>query len=125
MNSSSGAPLDLDGQSVLQDIQESFNTSRTEVFYGVTDFQVGVHGPAIRSGRYKLICETGGEPGGWNPPPSATTRDGVDTAVPERPRRDLLWGSCDEKGVSSLLFDLEEDPYEHHEISQAHPDIVA
>ena len=37
--------------------------ARREVFYGVTDRNIGVHGPALRVGRWKLIEESGGAPG--------------------------------------------------------------
>eukprot|EP01064_Diplonema_japonicum_P027223 TRINITY_DN3910_c1_g4_i1.p1 TRINITY_DN3910_c1_g4~~TRINITY_DN3910_c1_g4_i1.p1 ORF type:complete len:541 (+),score=86.04 TRINITY_DN3910_c1_g4_i1:53-1624(+) len=89
--------------------------ARDNIYYGITDEQVGNHGPAMRVGCYKLIIGDGGKPGGWHPPPNGTCGDSCqavevfdhpsfsveETPLPPNPNGTML------------LFDLCSDPDEH------------
>eukprot|EP01061_Rhynchopus_euleeides_P034105 TRINITY_DN57808_c0_g1_i1.p1 TRINITY_DN57808_c0_g1~~TRINITY_DN57808_c0_g1_i1.p1 ORF type:complete len:530 (+),score=186.62 TRINITY_DN57808_c0_g1_i1:57-1646(+) len=107
--------LKWDGFSQWKQItDQSSDLARLDVYYGITDAQVGVHGPALRKGCYKLILGDGGKPGGWVPPPNATHPLeaervlggmmgplGEAVTYPPNPNNTLL------------LFDLCSDPNEH------------
>merc|ERR1712228_45686 len=64
-----GETLPLDGVNLWPSLSEGDGALRDEVYYGVTDTQVGMHGPAYRSGDMKLIVGgIGGKPGKWPKP---------------------------------------------------------
>eukprot|EP00755_Sulcionema_specki_P005382 Sspe_Gene.32626::Locus_15977_Transcript_1_1_Confidence_1.000_Length_1646::g.32626::m.32626/K01135/ARSB; arylsulfatase B len=84
---------------------------RDHIFYGITDSQVGIHGPAIRVGCHKLILGDGGKPGGWEPPPNSTWEF---VEVTEDPSFETLRDRPFPDKNTTLLFDLCEDPNEHN-----------
>ena len=112
---------------------------RKEIYYGVTDAQVGVHGPAYRLGDIKLIVgKTGGKPGKY-PPPANMTVDAwggvhLDTdagGVATRRLYELAGGSPYHNGetfpsldnVTCALYNMSSDEDEHFDISEQHPDL--
>jgi len=89
--------------------------ARDHIYYGVTDFQVGYHGPAVRQGCYKLINGDGGKPGLWPNAANDTifleevTSDPsflVNTLpLPPNKNETLLFNVCDDEGEHHALDD--------------------
>ena len=98
---------------------QSTDAARDDVYYGITDSQVGVHGPALRKGCHKLILGDGGKPGGWIPPPNATNPLLAEFMLDELLLRDVPLPS--NPNNTMLLFDLCTDPDEHTPLSLDDP----
>jgi len=101
----------LDGVSQLGALNGK-DAARTEVYYGITDSQVGIHGPALRMGKWKLIEGTGGLPGGW-PRPGNSSEVHVDQSEILKP-----------KPPTYLLFDLVADPHEREDVAANNKEVV-
>ena len=108
--------LPLDGVNQWQALTDSTSIPpRTELFIGYSYFDGGVtnhkwYGPAVRSGRWKLIQ---GLSGGPEQQSAANMTPGTRTPAPG--------GSLE---APYLLYDLEKDPMEQHNVALDHPDIV-
>lgn len=103
----------LDGVSQLKALCGG-RPARTEIYYGVTDSTVGVHGPAIRIGKWKLINGTGGVPGGWPRPGNTSFANNIALDDDDDDDDDKVY----------RLFDLETDPEERHNVAHEHKDLV-
>lgn len=58
-----GTTKPLDGMNVWKQLIGNSPSPRHELYYGISDSSVGHHGPALRSGHWKLIVGTGGGSG--------------------------------------------------------------
>lgn len=120
--------LPLDGVNQWPTLSEGDGMVRDDVYYGVTDTQVGMHGPAFRAGNLKLIVGgTGGKPGKW-PKPANYSSSGY-AEVSASGSISLSIGLRDSKfppldNVSYALYNMSSDENEHIDIAQDHPAIV-
>lgn len=111
----------LDGVSQLNALM-GHGAAREEAYIGITDDQIGIHGPALRYQRWKFIEGTGGAPGGWPP----VHWSGVDVNFDgiESERRALRVPVEGDNTSGYLLFDVWSDPREKKDLSSMHPDVV-
>lgn len=110
----SGKPLD--GVSQLRSLTGGA-PSRSEIYYGVSDQQVGNFGPAIRVGRWKLVEGRCGpaKSSGWDPSWSSAARN----KPTELYEMDV--GHDAGSAVKYQLFDLEDDPEERSNVASKFP----
>lgn len=120
--------LPLDGVNQWPTLREGRGAVRDELYYGVTDFQVGVHGPAYRAGNLKLIVGgTGGKPGRWPKPANYS----VSTLSEVSAYGSFSLSAMEGEGnfppldnVSYSLYNMSSDENEHVDIAQEHPSII-
>ncbi|XP_066304132.1 arylsulfatase B-like [Branchiostoma lanceolatum] len=96
----------MDGLSQLDTIISGHPSPRTEFVYNIDDILPTVQG-AIRVGDYKLIEGFAGIPDGWYPPPNMT-------GSPEPNSMNPI--------IGTWLFNLKDDPTEHHNLADTMPD---
>eukprot|EP00438_Fugacium_kawagutii_P030153 Skav235175 [mRNA] locus=scaffold721:218084:219574:- [translate_table: standard] len=97
-----GATKPLDGINVWKQLIGNESSPRHEIYYGLADASVGYHGPALRSGPWKLIVGTGGTKGSTtNSPWWKNFSRELRLSDDHRPR----------------LFNLQEDPEEKCEVT--------
>lgn len=114
-----GQTLPLDGVSQWAQLRKGSGSARDSIYYGVTDLQVGNHGPALRVNDMKLVVgNTGGLPGKW-PKPAELTEPELQAGYPKPNRTFPMLDN-----VTYLLFNLSVDENEHNDIAQDHPEIV-
>ncbi|XP_033752404.1 arylsulfatase J-like [Pecten maximus] len=97
----------MDGISQWDMLQHGTHSARTEFVYNIDDISGNA---AIRVGDYKLITGNGGVRNDWYP---------VNGHIHHH-HHTTTSGS-----TSPQLFNLRDDPTEHHDISSQHPDIVS
>ncbi|XP_078659954.1 arylsulfatase B-like isoform X1 [Branchiostoma floridae x Branchiostoma belcheri] len=98
----------IDGVSQLDTIMSGQPSPRTEFVYNIDNVFPTIQG-AIRVGDYKLIEGFAGLPDGWYPPPNMTG---------SRPDNNL-----NKDPISGTwLFNLKDDPTEHHNLADTMPD---
>ncbi|KAI8501215.1 hypothetical protein Bbelb_213100 [Branchiostoma belcheri] len=100
------ADAGIDGVSQLDTILSGKPSPRTEFVYNIDDVQTTKQG-AIRVGDYKLIEGNAGTPDGWIPPPNLTEETQSDGEDPNN---------------GTWLFNLKDDPTEHHNLADSMPD---
>ncbi|XP_067658130.1 arylsulfatase B-like [Haliotis asinina] len=114
VSAAGGSPeTSIDGISHWEAIRNGLPSSRTEFIYNLDDFEPATEGHAgIRVGDYKLIMGYPGGPDGWHRPMNRTEKDVYEEAVYF-------------KGDSpAQLYNIREDPTEHHDLAAQMPDIV-
>ena len=88
------------------------NLFRQSMYYGLTTVPYLKY-DAVQHLGYKLINTSGGGPSGWFPPPTLTKK------------QPLEFNEYDENNATKfLLFDLINDPTEHHDISSNYSNIT-
>ena len=102
--------LKWDGVSHYQALTASGEAPRDNIYYGITDAQVGIHGPAMRVGCYKVILGDGGKPGGWHPPAEINELQEILVDVSFNLQNEPLPKNPNN---TKLLFNVCEDPDEH------------
>ncbi|XP_046561881.1 arylsulfatase I-like [Haliotis rubra] len=104
----------IDGMSHWDSIRNGLPSSRTEFIYNIDDMEVPVEGHAgLRLGDYKLLLGYPGAADGWHRPMNTTQYETYEQIV-------YLKG---DKPVH--LFNIREDPTEHHDLAEKMPDMVA
>jgi len=114
--------LPLDGVNQWEVISSGSGSARSEIYYGVTDTQVGMHGPAFRQYDMKLIVGDGGKPGKWNPPANESTD--IDEMLDLVNTDDGFNKFPPLDNTTYLLFNMSSDENEHSDIAKQHDDIV-
>ncbi|OWF37333.1 arylsulfatase B-like [Mizuhopecten yessoensis] len=95
----------MDGVSQWEMLQNGTSSARTEFVYNIDDIKGNA---AIRVGDYKLITGDAGRKDDWYTPNHAHLHHHSTTT-----------------STSPQLFNLRNDPTEHHDISSQHPNIVS
>ncbi|KAK7099073.1 arylsulfatase B-like [Littorina saxatilis] len=99
----------IDGVSQLQTIINGAPSNRTEFVYNIDDV---TNSSAIRYGDYKLIQGGAGSYNGWYPPPKSGEN------------YSKIVNEDETKAPAYMLFNVKEDPTEHHDLSQTQPEVL-
>lgn len=94
----------MDGRSQLTTVLSGAPSARTEFVYNIDEMEKNA---ALRMGKYKLIEGSPGHFNGWTPLPPLVSKYNDSLPLPEY-----------------QLFDIENDPTEHFDIADQHPDVV-
>lgn len=116
LNAAGGTPdSKLDGIDQWDSLRTARESKRNEIIYNIDDLrpEIGGHA-AIRMGDYKLIDGYPGLHQGWYKP------DQVDFGLYEEVSKNNTYHIFDKM----MLFNLQDDPNEHVDLSRKHPDIV-
>ncbi|XP_077991902.1 arylsulfatase B-like [Glandiceps talaboti] len=100
----------MDGMNIWDTISKGDPSPRTEFVYNIDTLSDPPH-QAIRVGDYKLIVGKAGNPGDWVPPPEYNSNQGIE---------DGRIGKA-----SVMLFNIRDDPTEHHNLADTMPAKVA
>ncbi|XP_078610731.1 arylsulfatase B-like [Branchiostoma floridae x Branchiostoma japonicum] len=98
----------IDGVSQLDTILSGKPSPRTEFVYNIDDYSASTKQGAIRVGDYKLIEGYAGTPDGWIRP------DNMTAGKPDC--------ACADPATGTWLFNLKDDPTEHHNLADSMPD---
>ncbi|KAK3108925.1 hypothetical protein FSP39_018823 [Pinctada imbricata] len=110
---------DMDGINQWDNIRNLRPSDRTGFVYNLDDKFPPVNGhAAIRDGKFKLIKGFPGPYPGWYKPDNAEIGKKI-----EEIHYDLKNRTSWELGY--MLFDLDADPTEHHDLSRKHPEVVS
>lgn len=105
----------IDGIDQWNMINGDVTAIRNEFIYNIYDTYTLRTRGAIRVGDYKLIIGSGGSPSGWYPPPTVNcTNLSNYTIYQQNPLKDQIY-----------LFNIRDDPTEHHNLATSSPHIVA
>lgn len=110
-------PDPLDGVDQWAALTNNGSAVRSEVLYGWhDDAPNSTYDNAIRIGPWKYFQGTGGKPTSWYPPVNASGTCDVTNAHECGYYNDI----DDVDGDGILLYNLEDDPTEHHDVSSDH-----
>ncbi|OWF52332.1 arylsulfatase B-like [Mizuhopecten yessoensis] len=126
LSAAGGTPeKDIDGLDQWESLRTGAPSKRTEFIYNLDDMNPPLQGhAAIRVGDYKLIEGYPGLYPGWYKPETETInlqtkKNDINTTNDERYAKqgNVQW-------LGRELYNLKDDPYEHHDLSLSHWDIA-
>ena len=113
----------IDGEDIMPMLRSGKAKSRHEAIFGMQ----GTNLATIRSGKWKLhVRSPGGIPNRGDDWVDPRGPDGVTLLAPHEQSRPSEYPGVTggDKPKNMMLFDLESDPAEQHDLSDKHPDVV-
>ncbi|XP_077994328.1 arylsulfatase B-like [Glandiceps talaboti] len=110
---------EMDGMNVWNTLSRGAPSPRKEFVYNIDE--VDPPGAAIRVGDYKLIIGAAGNPDGWIPAPK---ENGVWEEIVLMEERESAIESGKAPWNGTYLFNIKDDPTEHHNLADVMPEKV-